>query len=57
LPEKKITPMGPKQETPGRLSRNFRINKLEKIFTEMIRNDRNDISTSIHSVWNFCGFF
>jgi len=29
--EKKITPRGPKQEMPGRLSGDFRIHKLEKI--------------------------
>jgi len=31
LPEKQITPRGPKQDPPGRLSNNFRIHKLEKI--------------------------
>jgi hypothetical protein len=32
LPEKETTPNGPKQDTPGRLSSDFRIQKLEKIF-------------------------
>jgi hypothetical protein len=31
LPEKQTTPRGPKKDLPGRLSRNFRIHKLEKI--------------------------
>jgi len=31
LPEKQTTPRGPKQDLPGRLSSDFRINKLEKI--------------------------
>jgi len=31
LPEKQTTPRGPKQDPPGRLSRDFRIHKLEKI--------------------------
>ena len=31
LPEKQTTPKGPKQDPPGRLSRDFRIYKLEKI--------------------------
>jgi len=30
LPEKQITPRRPKQDLPGRLSGDFRINKLEK---------------------------
>jgi len=32
LPEKQTTPGGPKQDPPGRLSGDFRIHKLEKIF-------------------------
>jgi len=32
LPEKQTTPRGPKQDLPGRLSSDFRIYKLEKIF-------------------------
>jgi len=31
LPEKQATPMGHKQDLPGRLSGDFRIHKLEKI--------------------------
>jgi hypothetical protein len=31
LPEKQTTPKGPKQDPPGRLSGDFRINKLENI--------------------------
>jgi len=31
LPEKQTTPRGPKQDPPGRLSKNSRIHKLEKI--------------------------
>jgi len=31
LPEKQATPRGPKQNPPGRLSRDFRIHKLDKI--------------------------
>ena len=31
LPEKQITPRGPKQDSPGRLFGDFRIHKLEKI--------------------------
>jgi len=31
LPEKQITPRGPKKDLPGRLSEDFRIYKLEKI--------------------------
>jgi hypothetical protein len=30
LPEKQTTPKGPKQDLQGRLSRDFRIHKLEK---------------------------
>ena len=30
LPEKQTTPSGPKEDPPGRLSRDFRIHKLEK---------------------------
>ena len=32
LPERQTTPRGPKQDLPGRLSGDFRIHKLEKIF-------------------------
>jgi hypothetical protein len=32
LPEKQTTPKGPKKDLPGRLSGDFRIHKLEKIF-------------------------
>jgi hypothetical protein len=32
LPEKQTTPRGPKQYLPGRLSRDFRIHKHEKVF-------------------------
>jgi hypothetical protein len=31
LPEKQTTPVGPKQDPPGRLPRDFRTHKLEKI--------------------------
>jgi len=31
LPEKKTTPRGPKQDLPGRLSRDFRKHQLKKI--------------------------
>jgi hypothetical protein len=31
LPEKQTVPRGPKQDPPGKLSRDFRIHKLEKI--------------------------
>jgi len=31
LPEKQITPRGPKQDPPGRLSGDFKIHKFEKI--------------------------
>jgi hypothetical protein len=32
LPEKQTTPRGPKKDPPGRLSGDFRIRKLEKMF-------------------------
>jgi hypothetical protein len=32
MPEKQTTPRGPKQDLPSRLSGDFRIHKLEKIF-------------------------
>jgi len=32
MPEKQTTPRGPKQDPPSRLSSDFRIHKLEKIF-------------------------
>jgi hypothetical protein len=32
LPEKQTTPRGPKKDPPGRLSRDFRIHKLTKMF-------------------------
>ena len=32
MPEKETTPRGPKQDPPSRLSGDFRIHKLEKIF-------------------------
>jgi hypothetical protein len=31
LPEKQTTPKGPKKDLSGRLSRDFRLHKLEKI--------------------------
>ena len=31
MPEEQTTPRGPKQDLPGRLSRDFRIHELEKI--------------------------
>jgi hypothetical protein len=33
LKEKQTTPKGPKKDPPGKLSCDFRINKLEKIFS------------------------
>jgi hypothetical protein len=33
LPEKQTTPTGPKQDPPGRFSRDFRLHKLENIVT------------------------
>jgi hypothetical protein len=32
LPEKQTTPRGPKKDPPGKLSRDFMIHKLEKMF-------------------------
>jgi hypothetical protein len=32
LPDKQTTPRGPKKDLPGRLSGDFRIHKLEKMF-------------------------
>jgi hypothetical protein len=34
LPEKQTTPKGPKKDPPGRLFGDFRINKLEKNFSD-----------------------
>jgi hypothetical protein len=38
MPEKQTPPKGPKKDLPGRLSRDFRIHKLENMFAGGERN-------------------
>jgi hypothetical protein len=49
LPEKQ-TPRGPKQDLPGRLSGDFRINKLEKIVADGEGKKRSILQVSVKCV-------
>ena len=50
LPEKQATPRGPKQDTPGRLSSDFRRHKLEKIVRGAAPKKRSETK----HIYKFC---